>query len=156
LKILAIDPGNIQSAFVVWEDGNFLESSEGNKGIIENDDFCIVLHNILDLCPINIVAIEFPQCYGMTVGKSIFDTCRWAGIFEYIAAQKGIHTARYGRPTIKGHIGGRTDAEIRSSLRIRHGEAKKGEKLEGVKKDIWAALALAVALDENPNLKKVE
>ena len=156
MRILAIDPGNIQSAYVVWENGDFVEVSSGNKGIIVNNDFCITLTNILEINEIDLVAIEFPQCYGMTVGKSVFDTCRWAGIFEYIATQKNVRVERYGRPTIKGHIGGRKDSEVNASLRIRHGEAKKGCKLEGVKKDIWAALALAVALDENPNLKKVE
>lgn len=155
MKILAIDPGPIKSAFVLWENGDFIDYMHDNKGIVDNGTICLALDDMLTLCNIDLVAIEFPQCYGMSVGKSVFDTCRWAGIFEYIS-QGYTRVERYGRPTIKGHIGGRSDAEVRASLRIRHGEARKGCKLEGVKKDIWAALALAVALDENPNLKKVE
>jgi hypothetical protein len=148
MKILCIDPGTEQSAWIVWD----TEAHEpGEMGITKNNELADMLPR---LCAnLNLVAIEFPQCYGpgFNIGASLLHTCRRVGIFEAACAAP---VRLYGRPTIKGQIGGRTDAEIRASLRMRYGEAKKGHKLEGVKKDLWAALALAVALEENPRLKE--
>lgn len=150
MRIIAIDPGEKQSAWLCWD----TETHDlGDKGIDENERLeCEILPIIVDHS--ECVCIEFPQSYGMNVGKSIMNTCRWVGRFEAVCRDTPVRL--YGRPTIKAQIGGRTDAEIRASLRMRYGEAKKGEKLEGIKKDLWAALALAVAVSENPNLKKVE
>lgn len=149
MKILAIDPGPQESAFVCWD-----TATHDFFGPRMGLDFW---HGVkwLDEVGIDMVAIEFPQSYGITAGLSVFSTCYEAGrIAEFLDDVCG--TIRlFGRPSIKGQIGGRTDSEINASLRMRHGDAKKGCKLEGVKKDIWAALALAVALDENPALRVV-
>jgi hypothetical protein len=102
------------------------------------------------------VAIEFPQSYGINAGMSLFATAFQAGRIAEVFSREGYNVFLYGRPSIKGQIGGRNDSEIRRSLMMRHGGSKKGEKLHGVKADIWAALALAVALDENPKLRRVE
>jgi hypothetical protein len=110
-----------------------------------------------DVCEeyeMDLVAVEFPQSYGINAGMSLFATAYQAG--KIVARFGGRETALFGRPSIKGQIGGRNDSEIRRSLMMRHGGSKKGEKLHGVKADIWAALALAVALDENPKLRRVE
>jgi len=150
MKILAIDPGPLNSAFVLWD----TESHDLlDKDIINSNELIHALGGnrwSFDLC-----AIEMVQSYGMGVGKSIFETCLKVGqMLERLRFHKDSQVKMYGRPSIKGQIGGRNDTEIRSSLRMRYGDARKGEKLEGVKKDIWAALALAVALEENTNLKE--
>lgn len=151
MKILAIDPGNVQSAWVWWDtETNDFVKSKLQCGIREN-------FKMLPICrhagsfDLSLLAIEMVQNYGMGVGRTIFETVLWVGRFMEAS---GIPVKLYGRPTIKGHLQARTDAEVRASLRIRHGDAKKGEKLEGVKKDIWSALALATALTENPNLRE--
>lgn len=151
MKILAIDPGPEMSAFVCWDTyRNDFISARLRHGIFENHDLCYFIRTASKA--FKLIAIEMVQSYGMGVGRSTFETCLWAGRFVECGGKNKIKM--YGRPTIKGQIGGRNDAEIRASLRIRYGEAKKGEKLEGVKKDIWSALALAVAITENPNLKQ--
>jgi hypothetical protein len=146
MRILAIDPGPAESAFVCWdtEKHDFYGERMGlNVWAVPSPWHRAAL-----------VAIEFPQSYGMNVGLSVFATCYEAGrIAEAVGLVAPVRL--YGRPSIKGQIGGRKDSEINASLRMRHGDAKKGCKLEGVKKDIWAALALAVALDENPFLRVV-
>lgn len=156
MKILAIDPGNEQSAWVRWdtETDSFVESSSRqlDLGLCKNGSF---YHSFPILCNgVDMVACEMVQSYGMGVGRTIFETCLFVGELRALTRRCGIPFNMYGRPTIKGQIGGRTDAEIRASLRLRYGEARKGEKLEGVKKDIWSALALASALTERPDLKE--
>jgi hypothetical protein len=152
LKILAIDPSPTIHAYVFWDTGthDFYGPRMG-----------LDLFRDMEAAPwginrwgVDLVACEFPQSYGITAGMSVFATAYQAG--KVSERFPGKDVALFGRPSIKGQIGGRKDSEINASLRMRHGEARKGCKLEGVKKDIWAALALAVALDENPNLRRVE
>lgn len=168
MKIMAIDPGAEQSGFVMWdtEKDNFF-IPKGNAWISRGHgrpewkkmglfDNWKVENIILDIAPLilDLIAIEMIQAYGLTVGRTTFKTAVQVGRFAGFLAMHNYSARLYGRPTIKGQIGGKTDAQIRASLRMRYGEARKGEKLEGVKKDIWSALALAAALTENPNLKE--
>lgn len=161
MKILAIDPGPTQSAWVFWdtEKHDFCDyprtTGFPDKGIRSNEELlCWLSIEANDgFCPIELVAIETPQNYGVAIGRTTFETLMMVGMLRAILEDMLTYKL-YGRPTIKGQIGGRTDAEIHSSLRMRYGEARKGEKLEGVKKDIWSALALAVALEEKPDLKE--
>jgi hypothetical protein len=136
-----------------------------NRGLWENGELREAFSRLIRLNEIDVVAIEMVQSYGTTVGRSTFTTVLFVGGISQIARdykednriKNGVRKPDlkyYGRPTIKAQVGGRTDSQIRSSLRMRYGEAKKGEKLEGVKKDIWSALALASALTENPKLKE--
>jgi hypothetical protein len=155
--ICAIDPGPSESAYVQWDTDrhNFYASGEfpENKAIVSTEGMIGRIRVMTAY--VDMFAIEMVQAYGMAVGRSTFETCLNVGRFMQAAYDGDPHISiqLHGRPTIKGHVGGKTDAEIRQSLRIRYGEAKKGEMLEGVVRDIWAALALATAVDENPNLK---
>lgn len=153
MRIIAVDPGPIQSAFVLWdtEKHDFFGM---RMGLMDNRDWLSYksIHSILkdvDLC-----VIEMIQSYSMGVGRSTFETCAIVGRIQLHCETHNTPWKMYGRPTIKGQIGGKNDTQIRASLRMRYGDAKKGEKLEGVKKDIWAALALAVAFEECPTLKE--
>lgn len=154
MRILAIDPGPEQSAYVLWDtqEHNFISYCFKKMGLVSNKELRCLLDDVY--LPVDLIAIEVPQSYGRVIGRSMFETCIEVGRFIQAAFHKADKIKLYGRPTIKGQIGGRTDAEIRASLRIRYGEARKGEKLEGVVRDIWSALALAVALEENPKLKE--
>ena len=150
MKIIAIDPGPEKSAWVMWNTDTH-DFYGARMGIDLLSDSVYGAH--IDV-QADLVAIEFPQSYGINAGLSLFLTAYRAGrLAEVLSGVAPV--ALYGRPSVKGQIGGRNDAEIRRSLQMRHGEAKKGKKLYGVKSDIWAALALAVALDENPNLRRV-
>lgn len=160
MKILAIDPGPVQSAYVFWdtETHDFCLRDKFAKGILPNYNLRTIVISEMAASGMDLLAIEMPQSYGKVVGRSMFETCLEVGRFIQVAGVNTLHWGGqiklYGRPTIKGQIGGRTDAEIRASLRLRYGDAKKGQKLEGVVRDIWSALALATALDERINLKE--
>jgi hypothetical protein len=153
MKILAIDPGTTQSAFVVW-DTDRQEFIGLKMGIVDND---LLLKSIDEYAvDADLIAIEAVQNYGFQMGRTTIETIMFTGALrqESSVMCSWATVKLYGRPTIKGHFNAKNDATIRSSLRMRYGEARKGEKLEGVKKDIWSALALAVALTENPKLKE--
>jgi len=156
MLLTAIDPGPSESAYVCWdtERHDFWTPRQGFKmGLVSTDEMIFRLKRDAQS---DLIAIEMVQSYGMTVGRSTFETALNVGRFmQSVQGRNAPYLVKlFGRPTIKGQIGGKTDGEIRASLRMRYGEAKKGEKLEGVKKDIWSALALAVAIDERPTLKE--
>lgn len=164
MRIIAIDPGTTKSAFVSWDtkQDDFVQVDDNCRlGLIENTEFYDLAHHIVHNVQPELIAVEMIQSYGLTVGRSTFLTVLFVGtLVEKFRAFYLGHTDVlepkmnfYGRPTIKAQVGGKNDAQIRASLRIRYGEAKKGEKLYGVKKDIWSALALATALTERPDLK---
>lgn len=81
MSILAIDPGSTESAYVELN-GKCLR----NKGKVVNDEMLTLIQEWyaedprLDKC---VMAIEMPACYGMPVGKDVFETCRWVGIFQH-------------------------------------------------------------------------
>lgn len=88
--ILAVDPGNTHSAFVLLNDD--MSIVEANK--LENKEFVDVYTDYLtpDLEYSNNsmhIAIEMIACYGMAVGKSVFDTCVFIGELKAIAEWRG-------------------------------------------------------------------
>jgi len=93
------------------------------------------------------MVIEQIRCYGMPIGATTLDTVFWSGRFW--EAWKG---EKYLMPRleVKKHIchnGSAKDSNIRHALIDRFGEPGRKKEpglLYGVKKDIWAALAIAV------------
>ena len=153
MKILAIDPGPTDSAWVLW-DSEKHDFFGARMGLMNNLDWLAPKTMELLLSEVDLCIIEMIQSYGMGVGRSTFITCTIVGRIQLLCEEYNTPWKMYGRPTIAGQIGAKGDTKIRASLRMRYGDAKKGEKLEGVKKDIWAALALAVAWEECPTLKE--
>lgn len=83
--ILAIDPGNKQSGYVVVEhDGNEIVKVL-DKGKINNEDIFPLFQSYKNYE----LAIEMIASYGMPVGKEIFDTCVWSGRFYETALCSG-------------------------------------------------------------------
>ena len=83
--ILAIDPGNEKSAYVVLEDD--LKPGEfGKVSCAHVRD--IVIPTLVDLYPGITLAIEMVASYGMPVGREVFETCFWAGMFWQAANVK--------------------------------------------------------------------
>src|SRR6185312_6538986 len=75
--ILAIDPGNEQSAFVLYDDGAIKRF-----GKVENGRLVEVLEEIGAGVPYHTsLAIEMIASYGMPVGREVFETCVWIGRF---------------------------------------------------------------------------
>jgi hypothetical protein len=136
--VLGIDPGTTESAWVLW-DGSRVQAGK----IHANEALRHDLNR--GLIPHTHAAVEMVACYGMPVGREVFETCVWIGRFsEYIDAEFVF------RRDVKLHLCNSAkakDANIRQALLDRLGHVgTKGNPgpLYGVKSHLWAALAVAV------------
>ena len=151
-RILAIDPGPVQSAYVQW-DGKVLEGFglEDNREVLE-------LLGLSNAAPKDMV-IEQVRSYGMPVGASIFDTVFWSG--RFCEAWHG-EFHQMPRLKVKQHIchdSRAKDSNIIQALvdRFAYGQRNRGKGIKkepgffyGFKADIWQAFALAVTwYDQN-------
>lgn len=148
MKILSIDPGCIDSAYVLM-DGETLKPIEVGK---INNEF--LLGKIIYELKFDEVAIEMIDSYGMPVGKEIFETVFWVGRF-WEAACKCKKTKIYRQDEKINLCGTKQakDSNIRQALIDRFAEHDfkngKGTKKNpdwfyGFKDDIWAAYAVGV------------
>lgn len=151
-RLLAIDPGNERSAWLVWDDrpSYGLAPAEPTPivrhGIDVNDDLLSMIRARRSTGHVNAhrLVVEMIGHYGtgMPAGKTIFDTCVWIGRFVEAWGDDSSVTLIL-RPTVKAHICGTArakDPNIRQALIDRFGK----DATRGVKKDIWSALAVAV------------
>lgn len=137
VTVLGIDPGPTESAYAYWDGSKILKSGK------------IPSREIIDLEPVDVVAIECCTGYGMAVGQEVFETCRFEGRYE--AFFEGVtKTIRVRRRDVKSHLcenPAAKDRDIIAALTDRIGP--KGTKKApgptfGVSADIWAALATAI------------
>lgn len=154
--ILAIDPGNEKSGYVIVEyDGEEIRRVL-EVGKIENPAVTGMLDRKLYANCID-VAIEMVQGMGQTVGQEVFDTCVWVGRFWEIALRSGgYEPKRIYRREEKLYLCGSLsakDANIRQALVDRYAPGQpnfgKGKKKDpgffyGFSADMWAAMAVAV------------
>lgn len=134
MRILAIDPGTTRSALVVVED----DGSIALAVILKNEDLRLTLYELRAHYP---VAIEMIASYGMPVGKEVFETCLWIG--RFIEAVHPHPVALVYRKDVKLHLCGTVkakDTNIRQALLDKFGK----DATKGIKKDLWAALGVAV------------
>jgi hypothetical protein len=144
--ILAIDPGNVQSAYCLFS--IFLKEPIA-FGTLSNEDMIHYLndddHNLV---------IEKVACMGMPVGETTFETVFWSGKFARTAEQQSNKVDRIARETVKLHLCGTKrakDSNVIQALKDRFGgkgTKKKQGVLYGIKKDEWQALAVAVTYAE--------
>ena len=157
MRILAIDPGPVESAWVVYDSdtGEIIEKAkEVNETAIQS------LHwQSVDAC-----AIEMIASYGMAVGATVFETCVWIGRFAETWERKNFPLVAdfVYRKDVKTCLCGSTkakDANIRQAIIDRYpatgggktpqiGTKAKPGPLYGMKSDIWAALAVAITYAE--------
>lgn len=145
MRILAIDPGDKESAYVLWDGRSILDKGKVQNGQLLN----LVQHTVVDHCVIEMIA-----CYGMPVGSEVFTTCLWIG--RYMQAFGPERCSLLKRLEEKLHLchnSRANDSNIRQALIDRFGgpqTIKNGGPLHGVTKDIWAALAVAITwFDQN-------
>lgn len=142
--VLFIDPGNEQSAAC------FLFESNVEARILPNNEMADFLKGYTHCA--ELVGIEMVACYGMPVGKEVFDTARWVGRFEQILSDKGKSVQIVYRQQIKlhhCHTMKAKDGNIAQALRDRFGgKGTKGNPgfFYGFKDDMWQACAGAVYL----------
>ena len=153
--ILAIDPGNIKSGYVVVEhDGEEIRRVL-EAGKIENPAVTDMLDRKLYANCID-VAIEMIAGMGVTVGQEVFDTCVWIGRFwQTILWQAGYGPTRIFRREEKLDLCGSLsakDTNIRQALVDRYAPGQpnygKGTKklpgfFFGFSADMWAAMAVS-------------
>lgn len=146
-SIVGIDPGPVRSAWVSIINGHV----QAEHGCEPNED---VLERIADcgaemLWP-DTVVIEMIACYGMPVGREVFETCVWIGRFIGALTSEGVSVHRLTRGEVKMNLCGSMrakDANIRQALIDRlgpPGTKKHPGGTYGLKGDEWAALAVAV------------
>ncbi len=156
--ILAIDPGSTESGFVLMSNMKILD-----KGKINNDGLLLYI----ECCNYDILAIEMIASYGMAVGQSVFDTCRWIGRFDQMSVvrKKKVESIfrkrnqpEKGLESVCQYIcknGKARDSNIRQAIIDMYPETGGGKipqigtkkepgPLYGVSKDIWSAIAVAL------------
>lgn len=145
MKILAIDPGTTESAYVIWDGREILA-----KGKTPNRSMKSIVIDAAIGGNYRLV-IEMIACYGMAVGAEVFETCLWIGRYiERWEEIRGSPPELITRIQVKSHIchsAKANDSNIRQALEDRIG--KKGTKRSpgptfGMAGDMWAALAVAV------------
>jgi len=149
--ILAIDPGDVQSAWVLYD-----EESKKPLGYAKEEN-SIVLDKLPSFrAKTDRLALEMIASYGMPVGRTVFETCVWIGRFWQ--AWNGNVNLVY-RKDVKIHLCHSMrakDSNIRQAIIDLYGGDKKtaqGTKKEpgplyGMSKDMWAAFGVALTFAE--------
>lgn len=159
MRILAIDPGDKESAWLEFEP-DLTGNGPGRPlkfGFVPNDELLTKIsddfgeHN-----PCDHLVIEGIASYGMAVGREVFDTCIWIGRYlqhwERNCCQRNTSSLLY-RPDIKLHLcysRRAKDPNVRQALLDRWGgKSAVGLKatpgpLYGISSHAWSALAVAV------------
>jgi len=135
--ILAIDPGNIDSAYALMDGYTPVEF-----GKISNTE----MREIISQNNTSIVVIERIASYGMSVGKEVFETCEWVGRFTELAGG----AVYVYRKDVKLNLCGTNkakDSNIRQALIDRFGVVGTKNNqgyFYGFKADVWSAYAVGV------------
>lgn len=150
MSILAIDPGNELSAFVLYDERRRMVIEKGKQ---PNMAIRYMVRN----SRADQMAIEMIASYGMPVGREVFETCLWIGRFIELWPP-GPPPALVYRRDVKLHLCGSSkakDGNVRAALIDRWGgkHAAIGTKkapgpLHGFAGDYWQALAVAVTFCE--------
>jgi hypothetical protein len=151
MNILSIDPGDVESAYVVWNGEIIID-----KGIVPSDRILTPGGLRVDL-----VTIEMLACQGQKVGATVFDTLVWVGRYIERCHSQNLKVRLVYRYQVKSYFGVKNDAGVIKALTERlggKGTKKTPGRLYGVHEDEWQALALAVmSFDKfgNSNLEKI-
>lgn len=146
--VLAIDPGNKQSALVLYDT---IKSSVIDKCKIDNEEARLrVKYAVADH-----LAIEMAESFGAKVWGQVFTTVLWTG--RFVEAWSKTFTL-VTRREVKMHLTNSAkakDSQIRNCLIERWGgkDTAIGNKmtpgpLKGITADCWQALAIAVTYSD--------
>jgi hypothetical protein len=152
MKILAIDPGTTESAYVIMDSETYKPLEFGK---VDNNELLFeIKHEML----FDKVAIEMVASYGMAVGKSVFETCVWIGRFKQAVLDSSPSNVDFVyRKEVKMNLCGQMkakDSNIIQALvdRFAYNVPNRGKGYKktpaffyGFKADIWQAFALGVS-----------
>jgi hypothetical protein len=140
--ILAIDPGDIMSAYCFIDEETY-EPVE--FAIVDNYDLIDILYQKHD--DYDKLIVEMIASYGMPVGKEIFETCVWVGRFIQYGEQEYHYIYRRDVKLNLCNSMKAKDSNVRQALIDRFGVVgtKKNQGwFYGFKSDIWQAYAVGV------------
>lgn len=171
-RILAIDPGTTESAWVLYdvqERRCVGADKEANEAVLRRL-YDPVKTGGADFASVSRLAIEAIASYGKPVGQETFSTVLWCGRF----AEAWDHYCAYRHKTIfvyrrdvKRHLCGTdhtiSDPVIRQRLIDLFGPGRQqaiGKKnspgpLYGLRADMWSALAVAVTVSQQGAMERI-
>jgi hypothetical protein len=147
--ILAIDPGNEKTGWAIMDGKNIFDFGiSANSELLED----------LDIWNYNLhkMYYEMIACYGMPVGREVFDTCVWIG--RFMQAFGADDCKPVFRRDVKLHLCNSTrakDANVRQAILDMYeptgggttpqiGTKKQPGPLYGVKSHIWPAIGVGL------------
>ena len=146
-SIIAIDPGPIESAYCLIENG-----TPTGFWKVRNDVLLAVLRR-----PISgqVCVCERIRGYGMPAGAELFETCEWSGQYKEAVQARGCEWHWLPRREVKLALCGTSrakDGNVRQAIIDRFGGKDKaiGRKktgygpLHGASTDMWAAIAVGL------------
>jgi len=95
------------------------------------------------------ISCESLSCYGVAVGREVFETAFWIGEYRCLCRQLGIPFHLFARPEYAralAGVGKVTDSVLRQTLLLRFGGDKKGQPLFPLKGSTDQRSAYAVAV----------
>ena len=150
MRILAVDPGNVESAFALIDSDT---RRPVDFGKLTNESLRVWLLEWVPAEP-HRVAIEMVASYGMRVGREVFETCVWIG--RLVELCDGFDPELIYRLDVKMHHchdSRAKDSNITQALidRFAHNAPNRGKGTKaapgwfhGFRADVWQAYALAV------------
>lgn len=164
MQILAVDPGTDKSAYVIYETQN---AQVVEKGIENNKDLLKLLAVLNHDDDVGVLVIEMMKSYGNVMGDTVLETCVWIGRFIERWARKWEWIYRKTIVTQLCNSSRAKDSNVRQALIDRYRDVLRARgvyedpvglksspgPLYGVKKDMWSALAVAVAYHERSELE---
>lgn len=159
MRILALDPGHTETAWLIYDSEQTLPVDFGydkNEEVLRR--ISQEASNLPIFSDIDVLVIEWISSYGMQVGQEIFRTCLWVG--RFIERWPGKHELII-RPDIKIYLCNNRSAKdkfVREALIFKFGNSAEeaiGKRLKpgplyGIAGDVWSALAAAVTYAERP------
>ena len=150
--MIGLDPGPTHSALVVVSGGLIAAHHYCDNWAMRDLLAEYGHHQVRDPSGPFMLTIEEMQSYGMAAGRSMFQTCVWAGRFAELYYQRcAVEAAWLPRPQVKLRLCGTVranDRDVREELLHRYGPQgtkKQPGPTYGMSGDKWAALAVATA-----------
>lgn len=144
MRILGIDPGPKESAFCLWDGERIVGANKNLNGEIFTQIVNLATGD-------SIVAVEHLQCFGMGVGREVFETAYWIGDFRGFCRIRQVKFIPVTRLEVKQHFchsARATDSNIKFALEDRFGpkgtKKKPGLMYPLVGSDMRSAFAIAV------------
>ena len=164
MNIIAIDPGNRESAFVIYRPETMQIVEFGKR----DNEILVPFLKGWSCIDDTFLAVEMIKSFGNAMGDEVLETCVWIG--RFIEAWNNEFYVKINRKTIVSvlcHNSRAGDSAVRQAVIDRFREAfgydssrkaignkKNPGRLYGVSADVWSALAVALVFAEMKGLER--